>query len=75
MLKNRKVISYICIGTILFMSLLYMSTGKSDVIFKPVPNKSDEAAYHAEVLWPKAGEQSIVGQGSGVAVNSKSEIY
>lgn len=56
--------------------LIWLSRGDSEVLFKETspPKESDE--YKGAVLWPITEEdQKISGEASGVAVNSKGDIF
>ncbi|WP_273850639.1 peptidyl-alpha-hydroxyglycine alpha-amidating lyase family protein [Guptibacillus spartinae] len=54
----------------------WFSRGGSDTVYKDVPEAKPSASYVPEILWPKTeADKKIAGEASGVAVNSKGDIY
>lgn len=72
----KKVRILVIVVFLLLCTTVIFSYGKPEVVFK---KKTEEivqpSSYKPTVLWPRTGNSEEAGEGSGVAINSKGDIY
>lgn len=77
MSKRKKVILFLLILSVFVFIFTWLKSVESDTLYKRTAfHKVTPTKYEENILWPKNKEEkNLAGEASGVAVNSKGDIY